>query len=945
MNKKEFKEPSVYDRPAPFWSWSDKLENEELLRQIDEIADKGWGAFFMHSRVGLVTEYLSKDWFEKINLCVEKAAERNVLAWLYDEDKWPSGYAGGEVAVCEEYRNRALVLLRENQIEENDTIFAEHEYGGIKYFIAKRVSSTGKLQFNGTSYVDLMNPKAVRKFIECTHERYKKNCGKYFGKEIPGIFTDEPCYLMFNDYSVPVLPWSEVLSDFFTAEKNYDIKDYLAELFFDLGDYQKIRYDFFDCASRLLLNSFTKQYYDWCSENNMKFTGHFMAETALTYSTQWCGSIMPHYEFMHMPGIDKLSRDTTITVAVKQLTSVSEQLNKERALCEVFGCIGQQSAFAERKWIADWEAVLGIGYVNQHLSLYSMKGERKRDYPANLFFQQPWWDNEKVLADYISRLSYLAALGTRDVKVLVIHTLGSAWCEYNPVSKNLTGFDYSAFFQQLTDSLIEEKIDFHYGDEGIIKNHAYIENGKITIGDYSYTHILVPAALTLKQSTVDLLKHTDGKVIFITPVPERIDGAKSENIIPENAAVVNSIDEAKSLLTRNIKITDRLSGKNAKKVMCSSKTDGTDRVVLVVNNEETREVSVRISIPETRTPYVLDMMSGEIFACRYRFEDGAAVIDAKMFAKGSVAFLFTDEKMDAKPRSYFETGILFDRRFRTVEKIKDFDISVSQPNLLAVNDASLYIDGKCITYDAPISLGWQTFYDTKDGTPFEAIYKFNCISVPCGKVCMAIEAAQYLECITINGHKTEPMRKSGEKNVYDPSVNFLDSSIVKIDISKYISEGENIVRIKGKKVNNVVSPGFHIRANNENDSYNTTEFESIYIIGDFSVESDNDIKFSISGEKQKLDPCDIVKCGYPIYAGKIVLERDIIISKEECMLRLNNVYAASAEIKIDGEIVSTQFLKPLIVDVGNYSGEHHLSIELSNTLFNLMGPNRVDNIL
>lgn len=945
MDKNSFKQPSVYNKPVPFWSWNDKLENDELVRQIDEMADKGWGGFFMHTRVGLVTEYLSEDWFEKINLCAKTAGEKNILAWLYDEDKWPSGFAGGEVAENEEYRDRALVLLRENQIEDNDTVFTDYTYGGIKYYIAKRVSKTGKRQFNGTSYVDLMNPKAVRKFLECTHERYKEHCGQHFGKEIPGVFTDEPCYLMFNDYSVPVLPWSEYLPGFFMSNKHYEIEKHLVELFFDVGDYKRIRYDFFDCASNLMVNSFTKQYYEWCDKNNLKFTGHMMAENNLTYSIQWCGSIMPHYEFMHWPGIDKLSRNTLITVAVKQLSSVAEQLDKERALCEVFGCIGQQSAFAERKWIADWEAVLGITFVNQHLSLYSMKGERKRDYPANLFFQQPWWKDEKVFSDYVSRLCYLAVLGKREVKVLVIHTLGSAWCEYNPVSKNLSGFDYSDFFQKLTDKLIEEKIDFHYGDESIMERHAYIKNGKITIGGYSYTHVLVPAALTLKENTVDLLKKTGGSVIFITPVPDRIDGAKDDDIIPDGAFVVNSINEAIECLPRDITVTDRLSGKNAKKIMCSSKISGTDKIVLAVNNEETRDVNVRISVPETRQPYVLDMMSGETYTCPYEISDGCVIINAKMYAKGSAAFLFTDETPKAQPCRFLETGVLFGGQLEIKEKITDFDVSLTDLNVMPVNDASLYIDGKCVTENAPVSLGWQAFYDTKDGTPFEAVYKFNCVSVPESPVYMAIEAAEYLDRITVNGKNAAPLKEKGEKTVYDPEVNYLDTAFYKIDITGLVSKGENTVYIYGKKVNNVVCPGFHIRANNKDNAYNTTEFESIYIIGDFAVENENDERFSISAEKPKLNPDDIVKSGYPFYAGRMIFEKEITFPDDGCMLRLNGVHAASAVVKIDGKPISTQFLQPFLIDLKGISGRHHLAVELADTLFNLMGPNRVDNVL
>lgn len=85
MNFNEFKNPGSIYRPAPFWSWNDKLDEKELERQIQEMADKGWGGYFMHSRVGLITEYLSNEWMELVKACAEKAKETNTYAWLYDE--------------------------------------------------------------------------------------------------------------------------------------------------------------------------------------------------------------------------------------------------------------------------------------------------------------------------------------------------------------------------------------------------------------------------------------------------------------------------------------------------------------------------------------------------------------------------------------------------------------------------------------------------------------------------------------------------------------------------------------------------------------------------------------------------------------------------------------------------------------------------------------------
>ena len=126
MDLNTFKNPTALYRPAPFWSWNDKLDKEELKRQIREMAEKGWGSYFMHSRVGLVTGYMSEEWMEMIDACVQEARNTNTYAWLYDEDKWPSGFAGGEVPLMNEsYRSRALVLLDDAEIGENDSVLSE----------------------------------------------------------------------------------------------------------------------------------------------------------------------------------------------------------------------------------------------------------------------------------------------------------------------------------------------------------------------------------------------------------------------------------------------------------------------------------------------------------------------------------------------------------------------------------------------------------------------------------------------------------------------------------------------------------------------------------------------------------------------------------------------------------------------------------------------------
>ena len=99
----DFKSPGVYYRGKPFWSWNGKLEKDELLRQVDVLKEMGFGGYFMHSRTGLVTEYLGEEWFELVNAVADKGEKLGLENWLYDEDRWPSGTAGGFVTMNPDY--------------------------------------------------------------------------------------------------------------------------------------------------------------------------------------------------------------------------------------------------------------------------------------------------------------------------------------------------------------------------------------------------------------------------------------------------------------------------------------------------------------------------------------------------------------------------------------------------------------------------------------------------------------------------------------------------------------------------------------------------------------------------------------------------------------------------------------------------------------------------
>ena len=128
VNREQFFHPPAAFRGMPFWAWNGSLKKDELLRQIHIFKDMGMGGFFMHSRVGLQTEYMGAEWMDLTRICAEEAARLGMKAYLYDEDRWPSGTAGGLVTQNPHYKEK---FMRADLVEKTDF---ELLCGALGYF-------------------------------------------------------------------------------------------------------------------------------------------------------------------------------------------------------------------------------------------------------------------------------------------------------------------------------------------------------------------------------------------------------------------------------------------------------------------------------------------------------------------------------------------------------------------------------------------------------------------------------------------------------------------------------------------------------------------------------------------------------------------------------------------------------------------------------------------
>ena len=360
----------------------------------------------------------SRKWALAARICTYE------LAW-----RRKSGSAGGEVTKEKRFRARYMLFTYEPRKDltvrygepESKTDFAEN--GGLIACFDVGLDKNGKLigwkmidpedealhekwyaymeihsgssWYNGQTYVDTLNKEAIDRFIEITHESYKRAVSDEFDKTIPSIFTDEPQFSTKTalkhgkDKGSAILPWTDDLPE--TFAKTYGeatLIENLPELIWERADgaVSFTRYRFHDHVCERFAEAFADNCGKWCEENGIYLAGHVMREPSLRTQTNAIGEAMRLYRSFGLPGVDMLERNLEYTT-VKQAQSAVHQFGREGVLCEMYGVAGWDFDFREHKMNGDWMAALGVTVRVPHLSLVSMAGESKRDYPASIHYQ------------------------------------------------------------------------------------------------------------------------------------------------------------------------------------------------------------------------------------------------------------------------------------------------------------------------------------------------------------------------------------------------------------------------------------------------------------------------------------------------------------------------------------------------------------------------------
>lgn len=982
--KKKFKTPDMSYRSIPFWAWNAKMDQEEIAIQICNMKEAGFGGFFMHSREGLETEYMGKEWEECIKRAVDEAKKLGMKAWLYDEDRWPSGTAGGKVpANGDACRCKGLTLevcnekdtsriIRDWNYQEDEAIDGECGvialYAAIirdtkilafrrlekkvqklqdkeKLLIIRLEVSASREWFNYEAPPDNLNPDCVDAFILKTHEKYKNMVGNSFGRTVPGIFTDEPSLndrRAFFGKNKAWIPWTYDNASYFINKKGYDFFEYLPEFYFDGVFSKKIRHDYWHVITLRFSETYFERISKWCEANKLYFTGHFLQEDKMGMGTRVNGAIMPHYRYMHIPGIDMLGEQNLEYITVKQCTSVANQLGKPYVLTETYAGTGWDFTLEGQKWSGDWQYVLGVSRRCQHLALYTLRGCRKRDYPPSFNYNAVWWKYSHVVEDYFARLGVALEEGKPIRKILLLHPCSTVWTRLgvNPYGNPYRGKErdvpklneYGDEYNDLIRFLVEQHFDCDLGDEIIIQEYATVENKTFKIGEASYDVVVIPEVDTLFKSTYEILTKfmsNGGKVIILGKLPNLTDGDEKEDevrrcfikqdglvLLERKEEIIQELEEF-----RKISICNK-DGLQQPQILYQLREVCGGAILFLVNVDRDYSHYVKIETDYIGQCEELNLLSGETKqATGVYYMNHKTVIETVFEATDSKLYYFDTTR---------ECNVFVEEVQAEVETEylpQQCSIQLSGPNVLTLDQCRYRLCEDTLSEKMEL---WKAQMHIREALGMRQInvngieqrYKWINTSHPMDGKELELNFEFY----------TEKEIKNCSLVIERPEDFELLLNGIKIDKKDsgwYLDKAFRVIKLPGLEAgrNEIVMRCFY---------KNNMELENIYILGEFSVTrerrlSEPVLQLSIGDwcEQGLFHYCGTVRYQY-CYRYRESLKTELLLDPMAvCM----SVFINGKEIK-----VPWQLRKPVDITSLLHDGVNQIDIELVGSSRNMLGP-------
>ncbi|MBR6747611.1 MAG: hypothetical protein IKM07_01630, partial [Clostridia bacterium] len=949
--------PADEYRGLDLWMVNDRLEDDMIVHQVREFREKGLYSVVFRTYNGLISDYPGPEFRRKLRLAIETAAECG-LKIVLQAGYMPAAFP----ALPQEYRLHKIVPVSEEQATDDMQILARTE----GFVFTDQVSPAA---------VNLFDEAAVEFYVRTVYDEMWADFADEFGKTIISIWVDEPRFD--NKY----LLWTPRLAEEFAARYGYSLPESIPALYFDTGDYKKIRYDYYTLLRERMAQCYYSRVRAWCTAHNLQFSGHLMGEEALITQIAQAVAVMPYYRYFDVPGIDMLCNchdwydrpivpdnrqdrakvEHSMHVSAIQCVSAAEQTGKAHALCEMYGVTSTNLSFRDLMHLYDFFAAIGINHQCMHALFYSPRGFRKRFYPQAFNVYQPFWENLRNVKDYAARVGCFISTGECARDILILHPLETAYGLIRGLTAPLdiapreAARDYDNRWYAMLLMLYGSRIPFHFGDQMSIDELGDVRADRFVIGKMGYRIVVVPEIETLSERTFSLLcafAEAGGRVFFKGAIPSRLDGRedaamqKTLRALPGARFFETGEDLMRALRDESRREYEYLCDDDASRTIINHRVDGAEHFFMIHNGDCRRGRKGTLKLPGTHRAYSFDAQTGAIREIDAWAADGFTMIPVQTPVGGS-SLLFTQPTAQ----------LLSDRPAAAVTRtvpLENVVCRVCGDNLLTLEYCSWRKPDMADFSDTemPVERVVEKFRREEYEGPITLRFRFWSDFEPKG-LKLILEDPE--ECrVTLNGVPVDT-------TVLD---HYYARAFCVIALPDAVRQGENFLEISRYTKPQLATPP----SDNMTHLFELfrspvgVDMERVHLMGDFCVDAVTETtagaglvrmakRFYLTPPEPVRAVSDLTVHGYPFYPGPVeyTLEADVteeMLRARDIALEIGRYNACSCTVWVDGEQAGFIDREPYSLSLHGLlqAGRNTIRVRLLGTLRNMIGLSHVEGV-
>ncbi|WP_373229289.1 hypothetical protein [Cohnella sp.] len=464
------------------WAINDTLNLVELNEQLDDIRSAGMSGVIFHPRFyPNEPAYMSETYLNIVSELILYAKSVEMEFWIYDENGWPSGTAGGEV----------LARRPESECQWLEWVPGEGE--------------EGRIVFGSKSAVSSFDRGATDTFLAFTHEGYRKGLTAEAFDYVTGFFADEVAFLDGHGITVKTgaVPWDKRFAKLYHEKYGESIEPLLQLLFTEDEGYERVRVRYWEMLTDALIEGFYEPISTWCATHGKRFTAHLKGEENPFFQLSYSGSCFQVLKGIESPMIDALERYPGNNFYPRILHSVAIQQGRSDCFAEAMGGGGWGVSPESFTNYVMWLAGHGINQFIFHLNQYKLKTQAIQDWPPSMPSHMTWKDAFPALLQSVQEKAALLPDLTGKPQLLIVTPTRGIMAAFNPLDSmqmnehngsnvpDSKSGERSSKLLQLVEECHEAGLHYELSEERVIGEDGIITEGKLRIGFREYDCVLM----------------------------------------------------------------------------------------------------------------------------------------------------------------------------------------------------------------------------------------------------------------------------------------------------------------------------------------------------------------------------------------------------------------------------------------------------------------------